>query len=60
MRNTISCQECGKGLIFPTISRVECDDFSIFLFFYFYECFKLDKNIMNDIPFALMITNIYI
>ena len=27
MRNTISCQECGKGLILPTIFGVECDDF---------------------------------
>lgn len=29
MRNTISCQEWGKGIIFPTIVEVECDDFSI-------------------------------
>ena len=32
MKNTTSCQECGKHLIFPTIVGVECDDFLIKFF----------------------------
>ena len=33
MRNNISFHECTKGLIFPTIVGVECNDFPIKYFF---------------------------